>query len=179
MNKQIFVPRGDKSKKIRKIEYKEQLTDPRKPCSWKKLKWTCKSRKNEIDTFFLPGIRNWHFSNKKANVAVPWEKMQLSATWSPVQVFRNRRQICPQSFCVSLYHYHCNSTTQALQWVIHRHLSLLFIDIHSDFVQTNFSCTWISSNCQQHLQNSNADDWFLKTQKCIFLWLLSSIHTRD
>lgn len=51
MNKQIFAPRGDKSKEIKK-EYKEQLTDPRKSCNWKKLRQTCKSRKNATDTFF-------------------------------------------------------------------------------------------------------------------------------
>lgn len=50
MNKKIFAPRGDKSK-MRKREYKEQLIDPRKPRNWKKLRQTCKSRKNETDTF--------------------------------------------------------------------------------------------------------------------------------
>lgn len=52
MNKQIFVPRGDKSKETRKRDYKEQPTHPRKPYNWEKLRHTCKSWKNETDSFF-------------------------------------------------------------------------------------------------------------------------------
>lgn len=77
MNEQIFVPRGDKSKEMRKREYKEQLTDPRKPCGWKKLRWTCKSRKNEIDPFFSQEL-----------------EIDISATKKQMQQYHGRKCSC-------------------------------------------------------------------------------------
>lgn len=106
MNKQIFAPRGDKSKETRKRENKEQLTDPRKACNWKKLRQICEPRQNGTDTFFLPGIRNWLFSNKKANVTVLRKNMQfICYTVSHPSVYKRDK------FFLKAFGHLCTATT--------------------------------------------------------------------
>lgn len=53
MTKQISAPRNgtEKNKEVRLKEHKQQLTDSRKPCHWKKLKLPCEPGENGTDTF--------------------------------------------------------------------------------------------------------------------------------
>lgn len=168
MNKEISAPRGSREKKKRDMNKSmrnnwQMLESPVTGRSWD---WPVNPDRTERH-FWLSVFRSWHFSIKRANVAALWQKMQLSATWSPIQAYANRKQIFPQSVWMSAPHYHRKNKWEKLssQWCTDRQLSLLFIDLHSNFVQTDVSCAWISSNCYQHLQYSNACYWFIKTSK--------------
>lgn len=158
MNKQISAPRGsrDKNKEMGIREYKEQLTEPRKPHHWKKLRLTCEPRQNGTDTF----------NSQHLGIDISGSKEQMwqyNGENAAVCYIVSCPSVCKQETNFSSKHLNVyallplqQQITQAQQRVVYRHLPLLFIDLHSNFVQTNFSCTCISSDCQQHLQNSNA-----------------------
>lgn len=186
MNEQISATRNsrDKTKEAGLRDHKEQLTDSRKPCYWKKLKLPCEPGQNGTDAFDSQHLginisvskkQTWQYYGRKCSHL---RHSLLSKTMQTGNKFFLKASECL-----------CTSTIAPVPLQQWRKLSSeWYTDIRSYFsliitptlskpiFLVHASLPIASSTCKTAMPVTE----FLKPQKCIiFMWLLSSLYTKD